>query len=70
MRKQIGAFALFVLVFLTMTFFRHYRGSLIPYPWVFYLVGILLFIAPAGMSNFIDTETSVEVQQSIFICQV
>src|SRR5258707_6234263 len=45
MSKRIAAYALFVLGFFTITFFRHYSGELIPYPWIFFLLGIAMFIA-------------------------
>lgn len=44
MLKQIAACALFILGLLTMTFFRHYTGDIIPYPWLFFLAGIGMLI--------------------------
>ncbi len=44
MLNRITAYTLFVLGLLTMLFFRHYTGDIIPYPWVFLLAGILMLI--------------------------
>jgi len=43
MWRRIAAYFLFVLGFLTMTFFKHYTGELIPYPFLFWLTGLALF---------------------------
>jgi hypothetical protein len=45
MFNRIAAYSLFVLGLLTATFFRHYSGSLIPYPWVFFVLGLVMFLA-------------------------
>lgn len=41
--RRIAAYSLFILGFLTVTFFRHYSGAIIPYPFLFWLVGITMF---------------------------
>jgi hypothetical protein len=43
MWRRILAYILFVLSFLTLTFFKHYTGKLIPYPSLFWLLGLALF---------------------------
>ncbi|HVU54674.1 MAG TPA: hypothetical protein VHD83_06440 [Puia sp.] len=43
MWRRILAYILFGLGFLTLTFFKHYTGELIPYPFLFWLVGLALF---------------------------
>jgi predicted membrane protein len=42
--KRILSYILFGLGFLTVTFFRRYSGTLIPYPFLFWLLGIILFV--------------------------
>lgn len=41
MWKRILAYSLFILGFLTITFFRKYTGTLIPYPFLFWVVGLV-----------------------------
>lgn len=43
MWRRILAYFLFGLGFLTLTFFKHYTGQLIPYPFLFWLIGLALF---------------------------
>jgi hypothetical protein len=43
MWRRILAYFLFGLGFLTLTFFKHYTGELIPYPFLFWLIGLALF---------------------------
>jgi hypothetical protein len=45
MLNRIPAYTLFVLGVVTLTFFRHYTGTLIPYPWIFLLLGLGMFLA-------------------------
>ena len=43
MWRRILASFLFGLGFLTITFFRKYSGEIIPYPFLFWLVGLVMF---------------------------
>jgi|LakMenEpi03Aug12_release.lakeMendotaPanAssembly.Ray.scaffolds.fasta_scaffold731268_2 hypothetical protein len=43
MVRRISAYILFGLGFLTVTFFRKYSGTIIPYPFLFWLIGLLMF---------------------------
>ncbi|HEY8969709.1 MAG TPA: hypothetical protein VIM64_11470 [Puia sp.] len=43
MWRRILAYFLFGLGFLTLTFFKHYRGEMIPYPFLFWLIGLALW---------------------------
>ncbi len=43
MWRRIFAYILFGLGFLTFTFFRKYSGDLIPYPFLFWLLGLAMF---------------------------
>jgi hypothetical protein len=43
MVRRISAYILFGLGFLTVTFFRKYSGTTIPYPFLFWLIGLLMF---------------------------
>jgi hypothetical protein len=45
MLNRIAAYTLFVLGVVTLTFFRHYTSTLIPYPWIFLLLGLGMFLA-------------------------
>ncbi len=45
MLKRIIAYTLFILGLITILFFRHYAGSLIPYPWIFNLLGIAMLLS-------------------------
>jgi hypothetical protein len=43
MVRRISAYILFGLGFLTVTFFRKYSGTIIPYPFLFWLIGLSMF---------------------------
>ena len=43
MWRRILAYILFGLGFLTVTFFKKYSGELIPYPFLFWLLGLAMF---------------------------
>ncbi|MDI3321463.1 hypothetical protein [Pinibacter soli] len=43
MKQRFLAYFFFVLGFLTVTFFRHYKGDLIPNSFLFWLVGLIMF---------------------------
>lgn len=43
MVRRILAYILFGLGFLTVTFFKKYSGTIIPYPFLFWLIGLLMF---------------------------
>src|SRR6202012_3875857 len=45
MLNRIVAYILFAVGFITLTFFRHYTGTLIPYPWIFLLLGLSFFLS-------------------------
>jgi hypothetical protein len=45
MVNRIIAYTLLILGLVTVTFFRHYGGSLIPYPWIFFLLGIAMLLS-------------------------
>lgn len=44
MWRRILAYILMGLGLLTITFFRRYTGELIPYPFLFWVIGVVLFI--------------------------
>src|SRR5690348_10417366 len=44
MARRIIAYVLFVLGFLTVTFFRKYSGQIIPYSEFFWLAGLAMFL--------------------------
>ena len=43
MAKRYFAYVLFALGFVTVTFFRNYAGQNIPYPFVFWIAGALMY---------------------------
>jgi hypothetical protein len=43
MWRRILAYVLFGLGFLTVTYFREYSGKIIPYPFLFWLLGLAMF---------------------------
>lgn len=45
MARRIAAYCLYILGFLTVTFFRHYSGEIIPYPFIFWVIGMAMFWA-------------------------
>ena len=42
---HITGFTLIALGLLTIIFFRHYTGDIIPYPFLFWIAGLLLVLA-------------------------
>ncbi|HET6225144.1 MAG TPA: hypothetical protein VFF27_02630 [Bacteroidia bacterium] len=44
MVRRIVGYFIYALGFLTITFFKDYAGTVIPYPFVFWLIGIACFI--------------------------
>jgi hypothetical protein len=44
MLKRVAAYTLFALGLITIVFFRHYSGELIPYPWIFFVIGFGMFL--------------------------
>ena len=59
MWRRILAYFLFGLGLLTITFFRKYSGEFIPYPFLFYLAGLAMFIV--GLLLLRNTPTSKEL---------
>ncbi|MBO9564091.1 MAG: hypothetical protein J7621_15005 [Niastella sp.] len=58
MAKRIVAYLLFGLGFLTVTFFRHYHGQLIPYPFAWWVIGVVMFLG--GWLTLRSTPSSLE----------
>lgn len=65
MLKRILAYVLFALGVLVMLFFRKYTGELIPYPFVFWLAGLALFVAGLFLLKHSPTPKEKEYQQQI-----
>ncbi|HEX8514552.1 MAG TPA: hypothetical protein VF868_00025 [Bacteroidia bacterium] len=42
--KRLLAWTFFAIGFIILTFFRNYKGNVIPYPWLIYVGGLLCFI--------------------------
>lgn len=45
MRNRIAAYCLFILGLFTIAFFWNYTGDLIPFPWIFSVLGGMMFLA-------------------------
>lgn len=45
MLNRIAAYCLFILGLFTTIFFRHYTGDMIPYPWIFLVLGLAMLLA-------------------------
>lgn len=58
MLKRIVAYTLFVLGFITIVFFRHYTGGLIPYPWIFFIIGFGMFLGGYFLLRYSAPATS------------
>lgn len=65
MWRRILAYILFGLGFLTMTFFRKYSGEVIPYPFLFYLLGIAMFVGGWLFLRFTPTTKESNIQNQI-----
>lgn len=65
MWRRILAYILFGLGFLTMTFFKRYSGEVIPYPFLFYLLGIAMFIGGLLFLRFTPTTKESNFQNQI-----
>ncbi|HYV92150.1 MAG TPA: hypothetical protein VE978_10220 [Chitinophagales bacterium] len=55
MARRISAYILFGLGILTVTFFREYSGKSIPYPFLFWFLGFVMFLAGWAVLRFTPT---------------
>jgi len=55
MWRRIAAYFFLGLGFLTITFFRHYKGELIPYPFLFWIAGFAMFWIAFLFMRYIPT---------------
>jgi hypothetical protein len=65
MWRRILAYILFGLGFLTVTFFRRYSGEVIPYPFLFWLLGLGMFIGGLLFLRYTPTATEINLQKQI-----
>lgn len=65
MSRRILAYILFGLGFLTITFFRKYSGEVIPYPFLFYLLGLGMFVVGLLFLRFTPTTKQLDIQKQI-----
>lgn len=65
MWRRILAYLLFGLGFLTITFFRKYSGELIPYPFLFWLLGLAMFWGGLLFLRYTPSTKEVKVQKEI-----
>ncbi|NVN94207.1 MAG: hypothetical protein HXX18_02865 [Bacteroidetes bacterium] len=55
MIRRIIAYILFLFGLLTVTFFRKYSGNIIPFPFLFWIIGIAMFIGGWALLRFTPT---------------
>ncbi len=65
MWRRILAYILFGLGILTVTFFRRYSGEVIPYPFLFYLLGLSMFVGGLLFLRFTPTAKDFNLQKQI-----
>ena len=65
MWRRILAYILFALGFLTITFFRRYRGEVIPHPYLFWLFGIVLFLGGLLFLRFTPTAKELSLNKKV-----
>jgi hypothetical protein len=65
MWRRILAYILFGLGFLTIIFFRKYSGSAISYPFLFWLLGIVMFIGGLFFLRYTPTTNEINFQKKI-----
>jgi len=65
MWRRILAYTLFGLGFLTVTFFRKYSGELIPYPFLFWLLGLSMFWGGLLFLRYTPTTSDINAQKKI-----
>ncbi|MFC4230805.1 hypothetical protein ACFOW1_02810 [Parasediminibacterium paludis] len=65
MLRRILACILFGLGLLIVTFFRKYSGQVIPYPFLFYLAGLAMFMIAALLLRNVPTRIQLTLQKQI-----
>lgn len=65
MRRRILAYILFGLGVLTVTFFRKYSGELIPYPFLFGLLGLAMFWVGLLILRYTPSTKEITVKKQI-----
>src|SRR6476620_6164528 len=65
MWRRIIAYILFGLGFLTVTFFRRYSGEIIPYPVLFYLLGLAMFVGGLLFLRYTPSANELNFQKQI-----
>jgi hypothetical protein len=58
MLKRLAAYTLFAFGLITVVFFRHYTGNLIPYPWIFFVIGFGMFLGGYFLLRYSAPATS------------
>ncbi len=65
MWRRIIAYILFGLGILTITFFRKYSGEIIPYPFLFWLLGIAMFFGGFLFLRYTPSRKELTIQKQI-----
>lgn len=65
MLRRILAYFLFALGFLTVTFFRKYSGEIIPHPFLFYLLGFIMFLGGFLFLRYTATSKEIVLQKQM-----
>ena len=65
MIRRILAYLLFGLGFLTITFFKNYTGSILPYPFLFYILGFLMLVGGYFLLRFTPTHKEIKTREKL-----
>ena len=65
MIRRILAYLLFGLGFLTITFFKNYTGSILPYPFLFYILGFLMLVGGYFFLRFTPTHKEIKTREKL-----
>ncbi|GAB2677801.1 hypothetical protein GCM10027036_34410 [Flavihumibacter cheonanensis] len=65
MWRRIFAYILFGLGFLTVTFFRNFSGDIIPYPFLFWLLGLIMFWGGFLFLRYTPSTNELNIQKQV-----
>lgn len=65
MQRRILAYLLFGLGFLTATFFRKYSGELIPYPFLFWLLGLSMLFGGLLLLRYAPAPKELSIRKQV-----
>ena len=65
MWRRILAYTLLIFGLLTVTFFRKYSGDIIPYPFLFWLLGFVMFLGGFMLLRYIPSTKEFNIQKQV-----